>query len=122
MKKTVSKSKSPTKNNSKSPKNRIDSGDFNPMLQTIKEDFNSHVYQKILKLDIMAKTELPLRCLIHNNVISLYCEIDRQPLCANCMYETQKHRNHRVVPLEKAENFIKEDIKSFRNKLGEIVE
>lgn len=106
MNKIHLKSKSPVKPNNqsilKSPNPKKQSIDENPVLKAIKADFDSHVNQKILKIDTMANTELPLRCLTHNNIISLYCEIDRHPLCANCMYETQKHRNHRVVPLEKA--------------------
>ena len=47
---------------------------------------------------------MPDRCLIHNNLLTLYCEIDRQTLCANCMYDSQRHRTHRVVPIEKAKN------------------
>lgn len=62
------------------------------------------------------------RCISHNNIITLYCQIDRQPLCANCMYECQTHRTHRVVPVERADNMIKEDIIGFYNKLSRVTE
>lgn len=50
-------------------------------------------------------------------MLTLYCEIDRKPLCANCMYQQETHRKHKVVPLAKAMNYVKEDIASFEIKI-----
>ena len=38
------------------------------------------------------------------------------------MYECQTHRTHRVVPVERADNMIKEDIIGFYNKLSRVTE
>jgi len=70
--------------------------------------------ENIEKID---QAKSPQRCLLHNAVFTLYCEIDRKPLCASCMYQQETHRKHRVTPLHKSLNLVKEDIISLENKL-----
>lgn len=51
-------------------------------------------------------------------MLTLYCEIDRKPLCASCMYQQETHRKHKVTPLARAMNHVKEDISCFEIKIG----
>lgn len=40
-------------------------------------------------------------------MLTLYCELDRKTLCANCMYQQETHRKHRVIPIGRATNLVK---------------
>ena len=67
--------------------------------------------------EVLFKNNLPQRCLKHNNVLTLYCEKDRVPLCVNCMYHGTEHKNHKVVPLKNASKSILTDTQNFTNKI-----
>lgn len=86
-------------------------------IHVIKEDFEKNILKPIENIESVESANLPQRCLQHNTILTLYCEIDRKPLCANCMYKQDTHRKHRVIPLDKAMNLVKEDINSLENKL-----
>ena len=53
------------------------------------------------------------KCIIHKNIITMYCKNDHKPLCANCLYSNQSHKKHHVLPLAKAEVEIKNDFHDF---------
>ncbi len=50
-----------------------------------------------------------LRCLQHNNALSLYCLNERKILCVNCIYGAHKHRSHKIVPLKDCMDYVRED-------------
>lgn len=60
---------------------------------------------------------LPQRCLRHNDVMTLYCEIDREPLCVSCAYQSTEHKNHRVIPLKNATKNLTTDTQHLRNRM-----
>lgn len=60
----------------------------------------------------MYQAKAPQKCLLHNNISTLYCVKDERLLCAGCMYQTPIHKGHKVIPLNKAEDNMKEDIKN----------
>ncbi len=42
------------------------------------------------------------KCYQHNNVQTMYCITDKKPLCVNCLYISNLHKPHKVIPLQKA--------------------
>lgn len=44
------------------------------------------------------ENELPQKCLVHNNFVTLYCENEFKLLCVNCIYGSAVHKDHRVIP------------------------
>ena len=61
------------------------------------------------------------RCIIHNNVITLYCKNESKPLCVSCSYLSQIHKTHKVVPLDKAEKEVKVDLNSIRPEVKKAI-
>lgn len=59
--------------------------------------------------DVFKTANLP-KCLQHNNILTLYCKNDSKPLCAGCLYASQAHKPHKVVPLAKAGPEIKDSL------------
>ena len=57
---------------------------------------------------------MQLRCLQHNNILTLYCLTERRVLCVNCTYGMTKHRTHKVLPLNDTKDYISEDNKVLR--------
>jgi len=44
----------------------------------------------------------PQRCLQHNHIISLYCTLQKKPLCIHCVPQMASSKKHTFVPLNKA--------------------
>lgn len=59
--------------------------------------------------NLMQSHNAQLRCLQHSNVLTIYCQTERRALCANCVYGVTRHRTHRLIPLEDADQHILED-------------
>ena len=66
---------------------------------------------------MLFKNSMPQRCMRHNNILSLYCETERSPLCVSCMYHSSEHKGHKVVPLKNATKLLTTDTQNYRNKL-----
>lgn len=64
--------------------------------------------------DISAN-KLPQKCMLHNNNYTLYCEQDRKPLCASCMYQNNSHRTHKVMALNISNDYLKRDISKYEH-------
>ena len=71
-----------------------DHADYIDNLQSRKENFKTCLHLYRLSYD----NELPQKCFIHNNFITLYCENEFKLLCVNCLYGSALHKDHRVVP------------------------
>jgi hypothetical protein len=63
-----------------------------------------------------------MRCLVHNNFASLYCENEQKQLCVNCVYGNVQHKLHRVVPVKNVMSQIALDIDMMSKKIGKIAE
>lgn len=50
-----------------------------------------------------------MRCVQHNNILTLYCLTERKVLCVNCNYSDYKHKTHKIVPLKDSGKYIYED-------------
>ena len=59
--------------------------------------------------NLMQSNNMQLRCLQHNNTLTLYCLTQRKILCVNCTYGNTKHRTHKVTPLRDSSKLIEED-------------
>ena len=77
-------------------------------------------------LQLMTNTEMPVRCLVHNNALTLYCLTERKALCVNCTYGDMRHRTHRVLPLKDAMSHVEKDNQDFtallQDKMAELEE
>lgn len=58
-------------------------------------------------------------CREHNDYISLFCKEDKSLLCVNCLYYTDRHKKHQIVPLKEALEEIKQENRLFRNEVKE---
>ncbi len=54
----------------------------------------------------------PQKCLLHNNISTLYCLNDQRILCAGCMYQSSGHKGHKVVPVNRVFDQMKLDVKT----------
>lgn len=52
---------------------------------------------------------MQLRCMQHNNILTLYCLTERRVLCVNCTYGVTKHRTHKVAPLRDSISYVTDD-------------
>ena len=57
----------------------------------------------------MHSNNMQLRCMQHNNILTLYCLTERRILCVNCTYGVAKHRTHKVLPLKDSTNYVTDD-------------
>ena len=60
-----------------------------------------------------------IRCKDHNEIVSLYCEKDKSVLCVSCLFESEEHQKHTVIPLKAAATAIASNTNSFRAQLQE---
>jgi len=67
------------------------------------------MYACIELFNLMQSNSMQLRCMKHNNTLSLYCLTERRILCVNCIFGVTKHRTHKIMPLRDSENYINED-------------
>jgi hypothetical protein len=72
--------------------------------------------------DLLYANGAPLRCLIHNNFASLYCENEQKQLCVNCVYGNIQHKLHRVTPVKNVMQQIQLDLDIMSRKVGKVVE
>ena len=68
-------------------------------------------------LRLMSSNEMSVRCLSHNNVLTLYCLTEHKLLCVNCTYTESKHRTHRVLPIKDSLEHIARDNTKLEEKL-----
>lgn len=52
---------------------------------------------------------MSIRCMQHNNTLTLYCLTERKILCVNCTYGDFRHRTHKVLPLRDSLKYISQD-------------
>lgn len=57
----------------------------------------------------MQSSSNQLRCVHHNNVLTLYCLTERKVLCVNCTYSDFRHKIHKILPLKDSTKYINED-------------
>ena len=82
-------------------------------------------YRKEVELPIFYETSIftsktPQRCLTHNNVLTLFCNQDQKPLCVNCIQSTT-HKNHEVIPINKAAITLNILLKTSLEKIESII-
>ena len=66
-------------------------------------DFEKEVANPIDLLTKVYSLNNLSKCMVHNNIYTLYCKNDRKPLCVSCLYSNSgAHKQHKVVPLNKA--------------------
>lgn len=58
-----------------------------------KEKMNG-IYKKM-------KNKQEARCLVHGELVNLFCEKDKSMVCVDCVYKDQKHKGHTIIPLDK---------------------
>lgn len=76
-------------------------------IQAIQDNFHKNIEIPISNIEAILHSRTPQRCLQHNTIYTLYCEFDRKPLCANCMYQVDTHRKHRVIPISRSMGLVK---------------
>ncbi|KAL4436312.1 hypothetical protein ABPG74_015903 [Tetrahymena malaccensis] len=62
-----------------------------------------------------------IKCQIHSDIVSLYCEKDKSLLCVSCLFESEEHSKHTVIPLKAAIQSISNNTNLYRNQLKEKV-
>ena len=72
--------------------------DMDEVLQ-LKSKFERTVVVPVQVIEDIWQNKMPQKCIVHNNNYTLYCEQDRKPLCASCMYQNTLHKNHKVISL-----------------------
>ncbi len=65
----------------------------------------------------MHSNNMQLRCMQHNNILTLYCLTERKVLCVNCTYGLTKHRTHKVAPLKDSIDSVANDNQLLRGKI-----
>lgn len=71
---------------------------------------------------ISYQNELPQKCLLHSNFVTLYCENEQKLLCVNCIYNSAAHKEHRVVPSKNSINNVSRDNEENMKVLDEEIE
>ena len=66
---------------------------------------------------LMDSNKMSLRCLQHNNVLTLYCQTERKILCVNCTYNDTRHKMHKVYPLKNSLQYVNEDNEDLKELL-----
>lgn len=86
------------------------------------EGYLDQVGKNVATYEMLFKNGMPQRCTRHNNILSLYCETERLPLCVSCMYHGTDHKGHKVLPLKNAAKALTTDNQNLRNKLQKRIE
>jgi len=63
----------------------------------------------------MHSNNMQLRCMQHNNTLTLYCLTERRVICVNCIYGVTKHRTHKIIPLKDSITEIVQDNQILRH-------
>lgn len=58
-----------------------------------------------------------LKCSLHSDLVSLYCEKDAQLLCVSCLFDSISHTKHAVLPLQAAKQSILTNSAVYRTQL-----
>ena len=102
--------KTSTNRLSKIQKSKMD--DFSQIVELKEEELamkTQKMYALLEIFNLIQSNNYPIRCMEHNNTLTLYCFTERKILCANCTYGIGKHRTHKIIPLKDSPKFIKED-------------
>lgn len=67
------------------------------------------MYSCIDLFNLMQSNNMQIRCMEHNNILTLYCISERRILCVNCTYGGNRHRTHKIIPLKDSGKLINED-------------
>ena len=95
---------------------------FERQLIDLVKGFTADVSESVALNEVLFKNHLPQRCLKHNNVLTLYCEKDRTPLCVSCVYHGNQHKTHKVIPLKNAGKSLLTDTQNYANKVQRRIE
>lgn len=58
---------------------------------------------------LLYQNEVPQRCIVHNDFVTLYCQDDQKLICVNCMFAQGNHSKHRINPIKSSFHNIIED-------------
>lgn len=86
------------------------------------ESFIGSVTKTSSVYEMLYSNGLPQRCLRHNNILTLYCESDRMPICVSCLYHGTEHKSHKIVPLKNANKSLNTDTQNLRNRMQKRIE
>ncbi|XP_072331789.1 zinc-binding protein A33-like isoform X1 [Scyliorhinus torazame] len=79
----------------------------------------ANLAEKARKLKLNGKEkESKLHCEEHQEELKLFCETDKKLICVNCV-DSQEHREHRFIPIQKAVEIYKDGVKSSFDSLTE---
>jgi hypothetical protein len=67
------------------------------------------LYATLDLFKLMNSNNMSVRCLQHNNALTLYCLTERKILCVHCTYGEMRHRTHKVLPLRDSGTYIQQD-------------
>lgn len=87
-----------------------------PEVETIlkfKNRYTKTIQNPIQVIESLSFSYMPLKCFIHNNNLTLYCETDRKPLCASCMYQNNTHKGHKVIKLDNSQELMIKDCERY---------
>ena len=88
----------------------------------LKSKFERTVRAPVQVIEDLWLNKLPQKCMVHSNNFTLYCEQDRKPLCASCMYQNNAHRAHRVNALNLAGDSLVKDAHRFELELQKTID
>lgn len=77
------------------------------------------MYSCVEIFNLLQSNSMQLRCMQHNNVLTLYCLTERRVLCVNCIYGVTRHRTHKVLPLRDCMDEILLDNRDLKTILDE---
>jgi hypothetical protein len=63
---------------------------------------------------MLIRSNNPIRCLEHNSVISIFCETEGRLLCTNCVFGKNEHKFHRINPVDKSYDKMKESLEKMK--------
>lgn len=96
--------------------------DFEKELERWMEELGAKrekMYSCVELFSLMQSNNMLLRCMQHNNVLTLYCLTERKVLCVNCIYGVTRHRTHKIVPLKDCAEEIYQDNQHLKKMLDQ---
>lgn len=73
------------------------------------ENFEKEIVKPITFHKTVYNSGSPPKCILHNNILTLYCKNDNQLLCAGCIYSFQSHKTHKIMPFTKVQTELKDN-------------
>eukprot|EP00825_Cyclidium_porcatum_P039072 TRINITY_DN465_c0_g1_i6.p1 TRINITY_DN465_c0_g1~~TRINITY_DN465_c0_g1_i6.p1 ORF type:complete len:454 (+),score=83.24 TRINITY_DN465_c0_g1_i6:129-1490(+) len=78
-------------------------------------------FEKLKEFCQESQAKSGMKCKVHNDFITLYCENDKSVLCVQCLFASEQHKGHSVGPIKMAVNHMRSDNEYFRSLIQEKV-